>query len=375
MTRVLMVLSNGFTHDPRVANEAASLAQAGYEVTILCWDRSGDLPEEEVRDGVRVVRLRNDPWMRLLPYDLLRLRAFWRLATRRALELHRETPFALVHSHDLDTLPAAVNVKRRTGLPLVYDAHEFFPWMIADLSRAKPMEGWFSRKERRLLREVDLVLTPAPPHGEYFSKITDKPVVVVTNTRRLAYDGYEPPRNERMKVVFIGGLYPGRFLVELAELAVEDPFFDVEIAGPGQFVPAVRAVAERSRGNVRYLGVLPMEEVVPRTRAADVVHGLLDPSMRLFRLAAPNKFFEALVAGRPIVVSKGTWVGHEVEAADCGLAVEFTKPALREALRLLASDSAARERMGRNALRLAKEQYNWARDEQTLLSEYRRLVG
>ena len=124
---------------------------------------------------------------------------------------------------------------------------------------------------------------------------------------------------------------------------------------------------------MRYLGVVPMAEVVPRTRAADVVHGMLDPSMRLFRLAAPNKFYEALVAGRPIVVSKGTWVGDEVEAAGCGVAVDFTKEALRDALRALATDPAARERMGRNALRLAQETYNWTRDEAALLEAYRRL--
>ena len=373
MTRVLMLLSNGFTHDPRVDAEARSLARAGYEVTVLCWDRAGTLPPEEVRDGVHVVRLRNNLLMRLAGYDLFRLRPFWWLAARRALELHRQTPFGVIHAHDLDTLPAAVAVKRRTGLPLVYDAHEFFPWMIADLSRAKPWEGRFAALERRLIRASDLVLTPAKPHHEYFARLTDRPVVVVSNSRPLVTDAYEPPANPRMTVLFIGSMYPGRFLVELAEVAAEDGSFDVEFAGPGPFAPAVRTVAAKSRGNVRYLGVVPMAEVVPRTRAADVVHGMLDPSMRLFRLAAPNKFYEALVAGRPIVVSKGTWVGDEVEAAGCGVAVDFTKEALRDALRALATDPAARERMGRNALRLAQETYNWTRDEAALLEAYRRL--
>ena len=80
------------------------------------------------------------------------------------------------------------------------------------------------------------------------------------------------------------------------------------------------------------------------------------------------------MAGRPIVVSKGTWVGDEVEAADCGIAVDFTKLALRDALRTLAADPAARERMGRNALRLAQERYNWSADEAALLDAYRRII-
>jgi len=373
MTRVLMFLSNGFTHDPRVDAEARSLARAGHEVTVLCWDRAGTLPQEEVRDGIRVVRLRNNVLMRLAGYDLFRLRPFWWLAARRALELHRQNPFHVLHSHDLDTLPAAVTVKRRTGLPLIYDAHEFFPWMIADLSRAKPWAGRFAALERRLIREADLVLTPARPHHEYFAKLTDRPVVVVSNSRPLVYDAYEPPANPRMTVLYVGSMYPGRFLAELAEVAAEDGSFDVEFAGPGPVASTVRDIAAKSRGNVRYLGVVPMSEVIPRTRAADLVHGILDPSMRLFRLAAPNKFYEALVAGRPIVVSKGTWVGDQVEAAGCGLAVDFTEAALRDALRTLAADPAARERMGRNALRLAQTTHNWTRDEASLLGAYRQL--
>ena len=117
-----------------------------------------------------------------------------------------------------------------------------------------------------------------------------------------------------------------------------------------------------------------MGEVVPRTRAADVVYSLLDPTKRLFRLAAPNKLFEALVAGRPILVTRGTWAADEVVAADCGLEVEYSKDALRAAIRALQADPAARERMGRNALRLAREKYNWSRDEAALLEAYRGII-
>ena len=64
----------------------------------------------------------------------------------------------------------------------------------------------------------------------------------------------------------------------------------------------------------------------------------------------------------------------EVVAADCGLAIEYSKDALRVAIRALQADPAARERMGRNALRLAREKYNWSRDEAALLEAYRGII-
>ncbi|MEE9197536.1 MAG: glycosyltransferase, partial [bacterium] len=126
-----MVLSNGFTRDPRVANEAESLVRNGYEVTVLCWDRDGTLPPQETRNGIRVLRLRNTAWMQLLPYDLFRLRPFWRLALRRSLDLNASTPFAAIHCHDFDTLPVGTSLKVRTGLPLIYDAHEIWGYLMA----------------------------------------------------------------------------------------------------------------------------------------------------------------------------------------------------------------------------------------------------
>lgn len=368
-TRVLMTVSNPFTHDPRVSAEAQSLARAGYDVTVLAWDRGGTVPAKEVRDGVRIVRVRTTWRMKLLRYDIFRLRPFWRLAFRHAAILHRQTPFDVVHCHDLDTLPIGARLKETFGLRLVYDAHEIFPYMV-ELSRAKPWVRRFAELDCRLVPSADLVVLAGPAYQPYFSPLARGTVVVVTNSRPLEDGAYEPSSGDRMTIAYYGGFDPNRLLLPLAELAVEDDSFAVEIAGSGPLRDRLQELASRSRGNLRYLGMLSMAEVLPRTRKADVVFAVFDPAARLHKLAPPNKFFEALACGRPILVSKGTWVGDEVEAAGCGLAIEYSKAALREAIAALRQDPALRERMGRNALRFARDRYNWAREEATLLAAY-----
>jgi glycosyltransferase involved in cell wall biosynthesis len=234
-------------------------------------------------------------------------------------------------------------------------------------------EGRFAALEKRLVHDVDHLLVTGPPHRDYFRPTTKAPISIVMNSRPVREADYVPPANVRMRVAYFGSLYPGRLLDGLAELAVEDGSFDVEVAGMGPLASRIQSIAEGSSGRLRFLGVLPMADVIQHTRWADVVYSLLDPSLRLFRVALPNKFFEALVAGRPILVTKGTWVGDEVEAAECGLAIEYSKAALGEALGRLQADPAARERMGRNALQLARERYNWANDEANLLAAYESL--
>lgn len=364
-----MVVSNDVSHDPRVAAEAASLTGAGHEVTVLGWDRRGTSPPEEVQDGVRIVRLSNSVGMRLRRYDILRLKPFQRAALRRALLLHAAGPFRVIHCHDLDTLPVGVRFKERTGATLVYDAHEVFPYLV-ELSRARRWAARFAAQERRLAPHADLVVAAGEGHVEYLAPFVRAPIVVVTNSKPLAYGRYEPPENPRMTVLYAGGLEPSRLLLPLAELAVEDGSFDVHVAGDGPLAAPIRDAAARSSGHLRYLGMLPMGDVLPQTRAADVVFAMFDPSLRLNRIGVPNKFFEALVAGRPIVVSRGTWVGSQVEAAGCGLAVEYSKGALHAALKSLQGNPEMRERMGRRALDLARTKYNWPLEERKLLDAY-----
>ena len=59
MTRVVMLLSNAFRPDPRVAKEAEGLAEAGYDVEIICWDREGRFPPKETVDGYMINRIQD----------------------------------------------------------------------------------------------------------------------------------------------------------------------------------------------------------------------------------------------------------------------------------------------------------------------------
>ena len=70
---VLMLLSNSFARDPRVYYEAISLVKAGHKVTVLAWDKDGDNPATEVRDKINIVRVFNTGFMKLLPYEILRM--------------------------------------------------------------------------------------------------------------------------------------------------------------------------------------------------------------------------------------------------------------------------------------------------------------
>ena len=370
---ILMVLSNGFTRDPRVANEAESLARNGYEVTVLCWDRNGTLPPEETQNGIRVVRLRNTAWMRLLPYDLFRLRPFWRFALRRALGLHASTPFAAIHCHDLDTLPVGTFFKARTGLPLIYDAHEIWGYLMAQ-ELPGDWGGYYLWKERRLLRSVDRVITVNEPLRAYFEGVTEAPVTIVMNAKPVITTSYVPPRDDLFRVIYIGTLNNSRFVRETVQAVHDLKGTELTLGGIGKpaYVGALQRDC-REAPNAEFLGRIPQEEVIPWTQKADAVLCLTDPSDRNSSIALANKQFEAMVCGRPIIVSKGTYLAEFTERHSVGLAVEHSIGGVREGLRRLRDDPRLRETLGRHGLEKALGEFNWTRQEQKLLGVYRGL--
>ncbi len=367
---VLMVVSNPVKFDPRVLNEAKSLVGHGHQVTVIGWDRENEFPLSERTDGVQVLRVRNTPWMRLLPWDLLRLRPWWRLAYRQALAVHREARIDVVHCHDLDTLPTGVWLKRRLGVPLVYDAHEIWGYMVAgDLPAF--VANHFLRKERRVLRHVDALILVSEPQKAYFEPLTQAPTTLVLNAKPLVTQEYIPPNNETFTLVSIGTLNEARFLLELVEIVAGLEGTKLVLAGIGK--PAyVRQLEERSAAspNVTFLGRLPAEEVLPRTLAADAVVCLTDPADPNNSIATANKQFEAMVTGRPILVSKGTNLEKLTERLGVGLGVGHTREGVRAGIVRLRDNPEERVAMGRKGLAAALEEYNWTRQEQALLGVY-----
>jgi glycosyltransferase involved in cell wall biosynthesis len=91
------------------------------------------------------------------------------------------------------------------------------------------------------------------------------------------------------------------------------------------------------------------------------------------RIALANKQFEAMVCGRPIICTKGTYSGEITEREELGLAVEHNEEALKQALIKLRDNPTLREKLGRNALKAAVTKYNWQKEEAKLLELYKSL--
>ncbi len=367
--RILMLVSNDVVHDARVLKEARALRDAGHEVSFIGWDRSGRGPAETSWEGIPIRLVRTRGLLRLAAHDALRNPLWWRQAARVALR----RPFDAVHCHDLDTLPSGVRLKRRTGCKLVYDCHEVFGYMIEEDMPRFVVRAAF-RLERRLAPVADRVVAVNEAVKKYIDGVTGQDAVLVRNCQDLIVPEYRPPPAGPFTLLYIGTLHKSRFILPAIDVVGTMPDVRLIIGGSKALASEVAARCAL-HPNTTYMGPLPNERVLPLTMESHAVLSLFDPSHRINQVGFPNKIYEAMAAGRPVLVTQGLAMSELVVREGCGLAIPYTEDGLRSALRTLLADPALAERLGRNGLEAARREYNWGLEKRRLLALYEGLAS
>jgi len=369
--KILMILTNPFTHDSRVYKEAKSLVNKGYNLTILAWDKTKKNPKNEKKDGINIVRSYNSKFMDLLPYSIFQLHWWWKKGYKDALKLFEKNKFNVVHCHDLSSLPIGAKLKKKFNCKLVYDAHELWAFMV---KFEVPWWYYYINLEKKLIKYVDQIITVAEPHKEWFYKMGYKKVSLVRNCKDIQKKKYYPPSNKIFTIVYIGNLKNIRFIKEAVEVCQEIKNINLKIGGYGQLEDLLINYANKAPyKNIEFMGKIPIENVINKTYASDAVLCVFDPSRPNNRVGPPNKIFEAMVCGRPVIATKGIYSGNLVEKINMGITINYNKKDFREAITLLRDNKKLREKFGKNALKAAITKFNWKNQEKQLLRVYKEL--
>lgn len=122
--------------------------------------------------------------------------------------------------------------------------------------------------------------------------------------------------------------------------------------------------------NIEFLGTVPTKDILTLTRKSDATFVIAELKGQR-HLNVFNKQFEAMVCGRPILVTKGMYAAEMTEELECGLTVDYNKESVKNAIIMLRDNKQLCEELGKNAFKAAKERYNWEKEKMNLLNVYR----
>ena len=404
-----MALYGDLTYDSRVRKEARALAEAGFEVVLACLRGDPEGPDLPAGVTVRQVPAVNES---VVPGSSNPFRA---RGTRRASAAVRGAawlvgyvrnlrtwgrsaidacgPVRLWYVHDLTGL-AAIAPAVDSAVPIVYDSHELFMESGTAIHLPGPARAFLRRYEARLVARCAAVVTVNDALATVLrDRYRPRRVVVVHNCpdrwtrpdvvpdvlRRAAGIPAECP------VILHHGVLAAERGIEVLMDAILEPGLDqahLVLLGYGTQRERYRQVAADSRwqGRVHVLDAVPPSGLLDWVACADVGAMPILGATRNHVLSTPNKMFECLAAGVPVVASDfpmmrkvllGEPTGALGEVCDPHSVAE-TATAIRAILEL---DPPARDALRRRCLAAAHDHWNWETESSKLVTLCCELAG
>lgn len=351
--------------------EAKSLARAGYDVVLIARH-----DKAETVDGVRIVPL-SEPRNRFQRMTSVTWRLY-RLAVKEDADVY--------HFHDPELMIVGLLLKAR-GKKVIWDVHEHYPNSIMDKSWiSKRLRRCVSKSfdlfERAVVRFFDLVIYTTPLVGARYEKlkvacarIENYPIVELSGT-------FE--RNPQKQIIYLGVMARIRGLIEVveafAQVAAKHPDWQLVLVGasrPASFEDELRALARdrRIEDKIRFIPWVPYEEKEKLTSAASIgIITYLPYSNNTSCL--PNKLFDYMLVGVPVVASNFPLYREVVEPGGCGLIVDPSRPEeIAQAMTYLIEHPDEARAMGERGLRAVRECYNWESQSSRLCRMYEILLS
>lgn len=373
---VCMFVYNTCRTDARVLKEAASLTAAGYRVQIVALLDGATEPVEQ-RTGSTIVRIgRKAPRRpRSLGKALLLLEYY-----ARTHRLVRGQRFDVYHAHDLDTLPLAAMLARRAKARLVYDSHELYP----EISTHRPLaRRLWRRLESALIHRADAVVTVCESIADELAKRyrVATPLTLLNCPPAAALPAASPVSRLRERaglvgdtrriVLYQGGLVPNRGLPQLIEAARDLDDAVVVLLGWGKLEDTLRRqIREDGLGDrVLIVPAVEQDELLGFTAGADL--GVI-PYERVGLnnyYAAPNKLFEYIAAGLPVIGSRFPELRRYLEGLDLGRTCDPNPKDIAATANAILGDEELRARLAANAREAAKRLV-WEEESRKLVDLY-----
>ena len=321
---------------------------------IRCW--TNRLPSSRVSRGLILME-----WALRVPFQFLR------------------QGFDIVNCHSLFTLPIGVFFKLFSKAILIYDAHELE-------TEVGHWPGWV-KKAGKLLERVtipfaDQVIVVSDSIAQWYrNEYSLNDVHVIRNFPHLP-PGPIPSSNILRKTLsigdadilflFQGGLTPERnvpLLLDVFSQSARDK--QIVFMGFGPLENEVRDYSRRFQ-NIHFQPAVPFDQVVAYTSGADVGVSLTDASCLNHIYSLPNKIFEYIVAGVPMLVSDFPEMGKLIDDYQCGWKVPVDAEAVIQKIEEMSRQEL--EEKKRSVLK-CRTSFVWKNEAKKLLEVYSRLIA
>jgi glycosyltransferase involved in cell wall biosynthesis len=357
--KIIVSVSNDLCIDQRVHRICNTLKDAGYDILLIGrkLKNSPEIPERNYKFK-RVKLLFNNG---LLFYLCLNCRLFLLLMFSKA---------DIFLSNDLDTLLANTFAARLKRKKLVYDSHELFT-EVPELADKKFKKKIWLFVEKICIKKANRSYTVCEPIADYYNDLYNINMKVIRNlpTKKQVSSDFAQRENV---LIYQGAMNKERGIEMMIEAIAGIENCRFYIAGKGNLEDSLKKMTKELNitDKVYFTGVLDFEPLHQLTQTAKIGFSLEQGNSLNYKYALPNKIFDYIQAGVPVICSKLPEMKKIIDGYSTGVAVNIKDAdELRELIIALLNDKAKLEIFHNNCIKAA-EVLNWENEKDKLLEVF-----
>lgn len=354
--RIIVSVSNDFSIDQRVHRICNSLQSCGHNV-ILIGRKLDNNSLAEVRNyETRRFKLLFNHGM--LFYICLNIRFFFFLLFTRA---------DVFLANDLDTLLANTMAAFFKRKKLVYDSHELFT-EVPELKDTKLKKKIWLAVEKVCIRKADVAYTVCQSIADYYNNLYGIKMTVIRNlpVSRPFIDNFEERENI---LLYQGALNKDRGIELMINAMTDIEGYKLIIAGKGNLAEMLKqqVLDLNLSDKVEFAGVLDFESLYKLSIRAKLGFSLENGSSLNYKFALPNKIFDYIQAGVPVLCSNLPEMKRIIDDYLVGETINIQdKEQLAAKIKNLINDNAKLFTLHKNCQK-ASILLNWEQEEQKLI--------
>ena len=344
-----------------------------YSILALGWNRENvqnNIVDNYITD-LKLCNLRAPLGKSLIrsPRMLISYVYFWIWLFIELIKAHPD----IVHSCDLDTAMPCYLYKLFFKKKMVFDIFDRYAMAFVP-SKNKLYYSVVNFLEEFLSKRSDVLINVSNEALNTFRKKPKHCVVIMNCPEDYVIHKDKSKDDGILTTVYTGGIL--RKLHGLVNLvtAIKD-VSNVELVLAGWYLNSDKEFLDEilQVPNVKYKGLLQPKDALALEASADVMIALYDPELFWYNIMLPNKVFEAMMCGIPLVTNIAADIVNEV---GFGIIVKYDNiEEIKNAIITLRDNNTLRLRLGLNGRKAYSEKYSWSKMEEELFKLYETLLG
>lgn len=307
--------------DIRLKKYILACKENNIHLRAITWDRLRNGKKEDFEISFKKYAPYGRRWKNL-PAKFL-----WQFFILKNLIYYRKE-YKIIHACDFDTMLPALFLQLFSRKKVIYDIYDSVSVKRPRTLLQKFVRWWDIRFLKRcnclILADEKRIQQVGLPE-KYKNKIfvvENVPKYVATNEEELkTIDG-------NVQLAYVGVFDRFRGLEDLLSVVAKYKHLYLNIAGTGTLQPLIEQYASKCK-RIIYWGTVPYDKGLVIMRQSHLIVGMYYKIIENHIYAAPNKFYESLFLGRPLITTERTLVGEKVTLYNCGYALPEGEEALR----------------------------------------------